>query len=854
VGSNLSVKITADVVDLQTKFAVAKAEVSGLASELNKLARASAAGILDPAAQTKLQQVAGDFLAAKNRAAELRAEMQSTREASGGLGTSLDDMRAGLSRAFAITGVAALLEGVMKVGEAIDQLGERAIQIRTLSAVLGVSTSQVQAMQVAAEESGTSIEILARAEEKFTVTLNEARDGSGKAIEKLLALGVTTKDIANPTFQLNDLLAVLKGRLEDTNTADATRKALLQDLGARTALAIEAIKVYDGSLQGVAAAMARVNGLSTEQVEGLKEMKVGWDEITKSISNTAAKAMAAVGGALSAYRSAVLATHPDMNPAITSSGPGRSTSATGEQQAAVESARVQEAAHEEVLRSEMESIKAGVAAFAQGSAERLAALREYASLAKQYYGSANVDEVKKANAELLAEERAYGEAQSRAAISDARERVAEVGSIDEQSALSRAAQERGIWQAALADTRLTAQGRIEVERDIATATTAIHRAAAQEAATIDRQNVQADIAISHLRIEAEKNALDLNSAANSQAIAARLAQLRTLTAAEFTLNNEALQNELSNLERNPAEYNRVYNEIRELKAKLVIDLQKLDKEAADANAKYAKEQGAAWKAAVGEIENIEGTLVSDIVGRRKTMSQSLLQIGADLVQKEIANDLKGITQRLLLEKSGQDADKALKQGGFLYHLLFEQQKTGATVTASQAQSTAVAAGVATQNTETAAAATAAKAQQAIVGPSQVLADAAMAFAGTYASVSSIPVVGWALAPGAAAAAEAAVASQAPLAALDVGAWDIPADAAYHLHAGETVVPKTFAQGMRENVGGGEEGGYSEQHNYGDVNVSALDTRGFASFVRAPGNRQALAQGVRQYLARGGGRR
>jgi hypothetical protein len=63
--SNLDVKITADVADLQVKFATAKAEVNGLSAEMRKLAQQSAQGVLDPAGQAQLQQVAEDFLKAK---------------------------------------------------------------------------------------------------------------------------------------------------------------------------------------------------------------------------------------------------------------------------------------------------------------------------------------------------------------------------------------------------------------------------------------------------------------------------------------------------------------------------------------------------------------------------------------------------------------------------------------------------------------------------------------------------------------------------------------------------------------------------------------------------------------------
>jgi len=79
-----------------------------------------------------------------------------------------------------------------------------------------------------------------------------------------------------------------------------------------------------------------------------------------------------------------------------------------------------------------------------------------------------------------------------------------------------------------------------------------------------------------LNIEAEKQALDEKLAANRIFASQKLAALRELTAQEFVLNEQALQDELKPLHEGTAEYEKVYNQIRELKAKLVVDLAALD--------------------------------------------------------------------------------------------------------------------------------------------------------------------------------------------------------------------------------------------------------------------------------------
>jgi hypothetical protein len=82
-------------------------------------------------------------------------------------------------------------------------------------------------------------------------------------------------------------------------------------------------------------------------------------------------------------------------------------------------------------------------------------------------------------------------------------------------------------------------------------------------------------------------------------------------------------------------------------------------------------------------------------------------------------------------------------------------------------------------------------------------DAAKAFAGTYASVSEIPLVGWLLAPVAASAAFAAVAGYETLASAE-GGWDrVPKDGSPAiLHKNEMVLPARLAEGVRQMTAAG----------------------------------------------------
>ena len=854
MGAPLKVSITADITDAATKFATMKAETGALSSEFNKLARASVGGGLDAAAAQRYQQLAGDVAAARSKLAEMSEQFKATRQTTAGLGGALDNMRNSMSQTFAAAGLTIAAAGIMKLGEAVTQLGDRAIEIRSMSEILGVTTSQFQAMAVAGDEAGVSAEVFARASEKLTNMLTEARNGSGKQIEQLHQLGITTEDISNKNFQLSSVLAVLKARLEDTNSAEDTRKALLQDLGARTALAIEAIKEYDGSQNGVAAAMAKVNGLSTEQISTLAKMKAAWSELSTGASNAASKMLAAAGDALAAYKRAVLAHNPQLDAANQGGGSvsgtiDRSGQTSDDQAAAQESARQQEALHNQVLQSEMASIKNGVAAFAEGTAERLAALQRYAAATKAYYGSGNVAEVQKANQDVLVAEREYRQTQGAEAIADARTQAQALESDTTQSLAQRLEAERSIWVAVLSNDKLSSAQRLEAAREYSSEYVAIAKETAAQAAAIAHQDASADIAISRMKVEAAKSTISLSDAADATAVANKLARLRELTAQEFSLDEQALENQMSTLNSESAAYDAVYQEIRKLKEKLVLDLQGLDKEAAEASKKYTKEQATEWHSIVGEIEGAESGMVSDILTKRKSLSQSLEQMSGQLIEKEIANDLRAFTTKILLSNQ----EKALEQGGLLYHLLFSQQKTAATIQSQSAQSSAIIAGQSAQNSALISGASAGKAVQAASGPSQVMADAAEAFAGAYAATAAIPYIGPELAPAAAAEAFAAVASMAGAASLDVGTNYVPRDMMAQIHEGEAVVPKEYNPAANGDGSGG--GGYQEQHNYnGSMHISALDTRGLSAMLKQSGNRRAVVQAARTYFSRGGGRR
>lgn len=117
--------------------------------------------------------------------------------------------------------------------------------------------------------------------------------------------------------------------------------------------------------------------------------------------------------------------------------------------------------------------------------------------------------------------------------------------------------------------------------------------------------------------------------------------------------------------------------------------------------------------------------------------------------------------------------------------------------------------------------------------SAILNDAKRVFSGVFAFLA--PVMGPA-AVGPAAASGAAVASLASSVAFaETGAWHLPGDTLAYLHAGEMVVPKPFADSLRQSGGlGGGGDSYS-------ITINAIDTQTGAKFLK--NNASSIASAI-----------
>src|SRR6185437_784185 len=259
-------------------------------------------------------------------------------------------------------------------------------------------------------------------------------------------------------------------------------------------------------------------------------------------------------------------------------------------------------------------------------------------------------------------------------------------------------------------------------------------------------------------------------------------------------------------------------------------LNSVQQAAAMASANSARD----WRGMLREIDSAEDVFVRDILVRRRSLSQSLMDMAGRLVEQEIANDLKYFTNYAILSALGVNTDRLASQQGLLAHLLMESSKT-----------TATAAGVAARGSAETAGAGASLIAQVANAVKSIAIDAGQTFAGIFAFLS--PMMGPAAVGPAAAGAAEVYAAAGSIAAFDVGAWQIPQDMMGVLHAGETVVPQSFASGMRAAMGGGDSGGSAPVNVTFAPQVSALDGKSVVALFNNPTVMRQLARNVQAYL-------
>lgn len=288
--------------------------------------------------------------------------------------------------------------------------------------------------------------------------------------------------------------------------------------------------------------------------------------------------------------------------------------------------------------------------------------------------------------------------------------------------------------------------------------------------------------------------IDMLVATGRESAAQGLADKRAALEKEYQAELTAYEKEKRLAAGRPADERRIDDQILALRRKHNDDILNMDIKAAETSSK-------AWQKSFQTLNGAIDGQISGILRGTESLQQAFLKVAATIVQSVIKSvidwGLKN-AETTIMNISGYGA------------------QTAALATSTAAQTGIRAAGAAAQKAVTL---------------SGVQADAAKASSGAYAAIASIPIIGPALAPIAAAAAYAGTIA---IASFDIGSWSVPSDMLARIHKNEMIVPAShtpwvqsmIANGGAANASGSGNGNRGEAH----IHIHAMDTQGAVHYL------------------------
>ena len=294
------------------------------------------------------------------------------------------------------------------------------------------------------------------------------------------------------------------------------------------------------------------------------------------------------------------------------------------------------------------------------------------------------------------------------------------------------------------------------------------------------------------------------------ALEIQMATNRGQDATQLMLQLAAIKQKQDDLTQSAQRIGQMYNTVMQ---QGVADFQKLGQSIAT-NITQGKTLAAAFTTA---IKSIGSEIMSELVGYAfKQLGQAIMNTASGPLKSLLSSWGSANTTMQTQSAASYHSMQATAQTTFtaiqtkatasLQAVATEGQTTATSMsTAFTTMSTTVSTAFATMETSIAASLTAAQATFFASNVADVMSDAAVAYAATYASISAIPIIGPGMAPAAAEASYAAVAAEAPMASFDAGGY-VPEDMMAMVHAGEYIVPANAAGMSGSQSGAGGPGG------------------------------------------------
>jgi hypothetical protein len=803
--------VTADVVDLQTKFAVAKAESQALTGEMNKLARqaAQAGGQMSNEMKAGLTQAAEAAVKAKSEMQGFQNQMRAANDDGHRFSGVVGGMKDGLQA----LGIAFSIGAVVQFGRAV---AENAAHIAHEAEVLQLSVTAYQAFREAAIDTGVDVETADTAIQRFSKNVSEAAVGTGPAAKALLEMGISANQSKEAILQEVSAFMVHASAVE--------RDRYATELFGRTGA--EMMPLFGQWAQGVEALTAKYDAMgrmiSPETAERMRQADIQWKESMETLKVASAGPIATATSALAGLLSVM-----EKIVAVPTVKPGEGFFGGIARNFGFGSAPTSEAATPFKFPKPMsqdEEIKA-LDAYDEKARERndltlkhTKLLELEAKYQKEGHSQAaakaaqEAADVQKQLDSLNKKKTAKGDFANAGdeAISNAQTQISDIKAAPGGSAEEKGEQAQLILADLLDDTRLNAKQRNDVEKELDREIIEDRKAVSQQSDQIAREDMQMHVNLAKQKFEATKATLDQEFSAHKitaqQKYDATIQALNQEATAQKAAQQQIIDSDVTSVTQKHAAANQIVEINAQTNSQLAAAARQLTADLKEEDNKRFE----SWRAVDSAITSAEGQLVNDIFTKRQGLGRDLAEIGEKMLEQEIADDLKALTERELVNLGMLASDKETSQEGLLFKLTSLVTETARTQAAQTAQTGAVAAGEAARSAAKAAGSSSGTAALASQASQEITQDAGRAAAAVYANLAQIPIVGPIIAPIGAGAAFAAVEA---FGSFDQGVNVVPADMIAQVHAGERIMPAADNSAIISALNGGGGGAGDVHLNY-----------------------------------------
>jgi len=251
---------------------------------------------------TKMQESAAKLSAQMEQlsASHVKAAAESKQHADStvNLGKAFDDVKNKIQTAFQATGILLLIDLIMKVANAVGTLADKAEEVTRLAEQFGLTTYEMQGMEVMAVKSHVQMGRLTTVIGQLTMKAAEAKTNGGALAYTFNDLGITMDKLNEPGMTAVKLLALIG----DESNSNEKITALLGARFMKNIPIVRELAQAHGDLgaaaESIGAQTVQETAILTEYHEKMQLFGMQWEKVTAHIVTQAVPSMLSLADAI----------------------------------------------------------------------------------------------------------------------------------------------------------------------------------------------------------------------------------------------------------------------------------------------------------------------------------------------------------------------------------------------------------------------------------------------------------------------------------------------------------------------------------------------------------------------------